>query len=256
MANRMKDLAEKISDEKYKEGAEIERSSKRYTRARVPSDNPLHILDVGCGTGLNAKELAAKGHKVTGIDISAVAIEKFRAAGFEGEQCDITQGIPYPDNTFDMVYASEVIEHLVDTEAFLAETYRVLRPSGQLVLSTPNSSFWVYRIFAVLGKTVTDVQHKGHVRFFSKKGLARFIAQAGYQDIHMAARHTYLILAGQIAGWIAPFLETIGFQRELRFRTKTWFWFLGRFSPRAGGFFADTLIATARKPHGASNRPQ
>jgi 2-polyprenyl-3-methyl-5-hydroxy-6-metoxy-1,4-benzoquinol methylase len=244
----MKNMAEQISDEKYKEGMEIERTSKQYTRACVPSDIPLKILDVGCGTGVNAKELAAGGHSITGIDISSVAIEKFREAGFEGHQCDITQGFPFPEDSFDVVYASEVIEHVVDTAAFFSETFRVLRPCGKLVLSTPNSSFWVYRLFVLAGKTVTDVQHPGHVRFFSKKGLEQFMTKAGYENIDIAGRHIFLILAGRMAEALAPLLERIGFKRELRFRTETWFWFLGGFSTRASRWWADTLIATAHKP--------
>jgi len=243
----MNKLAEKISDEKYKKGEEIERTSKQYTRARVPSDKALKILDVGCGTGVNAKELAAMGHEVTGIDISSIAIEKFRKAGFEGLQCDADDGFPFPDNSFDIVYASEVIEHVVDTESFLTETYRVLRPLGKLVLSTPNSALWVYRLYALMGKTFTEVQHAGHVRFFSKSGLKNFVFAAGYEQIEIAGRHIYLILAGRAASAIAPLLERIGFQRELSFRTKTWFWFLGGFSSRASRLWTDTLIITAQK---------
>ena len=240
--------AQKISDAKYTIGAEYERTSKQYTRALVPSDIPLYILDIGCGTGINAKALAANGHTVVGIDISPVAIDKFRREGFEGKQCDITEGIPYPDETFELVFASEVIEHVVDTEAFLAEICRVLRPSGRLVLSTPNSAFWVYRLFALLGRTVSDVQHRGHVRFFSRFGLARQVSGAGFEAVAVSGRHMYLILGERIGRSLEGLLRPLGFEQEIRFRTQAYFWHLSHFAKRASPLWTDTLILTARKP--------
>ena len=66
----MSSLSKKISDAKYTFGTEIERTYKQYTRSLVPPDIPLAILDVGCGTGINARKLAMHGHKIYGVDIS------------------------------------------------------------------------------------------------------------------------------------------------------------------------------------------
>ncbi|MCZ6721632.1 MAG: class I SAM-dependent methyltransferase, partial [Proteobacteria bacterium] len=77
-------LEQRISDAKYRRQAEFERTSKAYSLRLVPSSPPMKVLDIGCGTGVNAEALAAKGHEVSGIDISPVAIEKFRARGFDG----------------------------------------------------------------------------------------------------------------------------------------------------------------------------
>lgn len=240
-------FAERISDVKYAQGTEIERTSKKYARSLVPSDEPLEILDVGCGTGLNAKEIASNGHIVTGVDVSSVAIEKFRQAGFDGKQCDISYGIPFHDHSFDLVFASDVIEHLVDTEAFLKETYRVLRPSGRLILSTINSSFWVFRLFCLLGRTVSEVQHPGHIRFFSKAGLSEQVAEAGFESIVVSGRHMYFIVSGKAGELLEGILHTLGFQREIRFRTQSPFWHLSRFSKKASPLWAEALILTARK---------
>ena len=72
---------QRISDQHYAVRPEYERSFKVFSRQLVPSDRRLHILDIGCGTGLNAQHLAAQGHSVVGLDLSPVAIEKFRAKG-------------------------------------------------------------------------------------------------------------------------------------------------------------------------------
>ncbi|MFC1488222.1 class I SAM-dependent methyltransferase [Thermodesulfobacteriota bacterium] len=171
----MSKLAEKISDAQYTVGAAFERSSKQYTRSLVPSDEHLKIFDVGCGTGVNAEELAAQSHTAIGVDISSVAIEQFRQKEFEGKQCDITKGISYKGKKFDFVFTSEIIEHIEDAKAFLAELFRIPRPSVLLVLSTVYSAFWVFRFFSLSGRTVTEVQHPGHICFFSKLGLAEYV---------------------------------------------------------------------------------
>ena len=238
----------RISDAHYRSGAEYERSSKRFMRALVPADRPLRILDVGCGTGLNAAQLARCGHDVFGIDVSAVAIEKLRAQGLEGSVVDIeADPLPLPENTFDLVYASEVIEHCADTAGFLRNLSRVLKRDGTLLLSTPNSAFWVYRLLGLLGYAASEYQHPGHVRFFSKRSLAAAMEDRGFAVTAIGARHMYLVVGRRIGDPLAPLLDTLGFQKEPRFATGSHFWQLSAFARKASGFWADTLIVAARK---------
>ena len=61
-----------------------------------------------------------------------------RAPGVPLLNCDLGQGLPFRDETFDVILASEVIEHLAQPEVFLAEARRVLSTSGVLLLTTPN----------------------------------------------------------------------------------------------------------------------
>ena len=138
----------------YEQATELPRTSKVYTLACIPQGGPLAILDVGCGTGENSEAIAAKGHAVCGVDISAQAIAKYRQRGFDGRVMDIENGLDFPDGTFDLVFCSEVIEHLTAPEVLARESLRVLKPGGHLVLSTPNSAFWVYRGLGLLGFTV------------------------------------------------------------------------------------------------------
>lgn len=245
--SEMKKLSIRISDEKYASGTEIERTYKEFARSFVPSDRVLKILDIGCGTGVNASKLGEKGHQIIGIDISPVAIEKFRLQGFEGKVCDLTKGIPYGDDCFDLVFASDIIEHLEDTDVFLTEILRVLKPHGNLILSTINSAFWVFRIFALLGYTVSEVQHPGHIRFFSKRGLTIYATQAGFRSVRVAGRNMYFIISGNRWSALKTALKKLGFKSEIRFRTKIPFWHLSRLSIKASSFWSDALILTARK---------
>lgn len=238
---------QRFSDALYSQHGEIERSSKRYMREMVPCNRPLSILDVGCGTGLNASVLREMGHTVVGVDLSPVAIEKFTALGFEGHVCDIVEGLPFDDDRFDLVYASEVIEHVNDTASFLAELTRVLSPGGRLVLSTPNSAFWPFRLVGLLGWTVSEIQHPGHVRFFSKRSLTRAMTEAGLVNVRVSARHMYVLLPDGLARPLGPVFQRIGFEREYRLKTGSHLWHLNRLARNASPFWADTFIVMARK---------
>jgi 2-polyprenyl-3-methyl-5-hydroxy-6-metoxy-1,4-benzoquinol methylase len=241
-------LEKRISDAHYRSDAEYDRTSKRFMRSLVPSDRSLRVLDVGCGTGLNAAQLTQCGHDVFGIDVSPVAIEKLRAQGLKGAVVDIeAESLPVPENTFDLVYASEVIEHCVDTTRFLRKLRAVLKRDGGLLLSTPNSAFWVYRLLGLAGCTASESQHPGHVRFFSKRSLAAAIENCGFAITAISARHMYLVLGRRVGDPLARLLETIGFQKEPRFAAGNHFWQLSAFAHKASSFWADTLIVTARK---------
>ena len=237
-----------ISEAKYRSQREIERSSKAYMRELVPASGALEVLDVGCGTGVNAEEIRARGHRVVGMDLSPTAVGAFHGGGFRGVVADASVGLPFASDRFDLVFASEIIEHLVDGAAFLGELLRVLKPGGTLLLSTPNSAFWVYRVYAVAGRTLSDVQHPGHVRFFAMRSLKALVEEAGFADARFAARHIYLILFGGLTERLAPVLSSLGLRRELRFKTGSHFWHLSRFSRSASPIWADTFIVQARKP--------
>ena len=240
----------RISEAKYRVHREIERTSKLYMRALVPAGEPLKILDVGCGTGVNAEQVKALGHSVYGMDLSPTAVGALNRVGIPGIVADASFGLPLDAESFDLAFTSEVIEHLADGEAFLQELFRITKPGGRLLLSTPNSAFWVYRLYALAGRTLSEVQHPGHVRFYSRKSLRRLIEQAGFTDVKVSGRHIYAILFGKLAQRLDSFLCGLGFQRELRFKTGTHFWHLGRYAANASSLWADTLIVEARKPRG------
>jgi SAM-dependent methyltransferase len=119
MGNSKLEIA--ISNSHYASGTEYERTSKQYMRAMVPKSPTLRILNVGCGTGINASFFSESKHHVVGIDISPVAVEQYRARGFEGYVCDIeSQPLPFDAGSFDLVYASEVMSQVLDARGGLA----------------------------------------------------------------------------------------------------------------------------------------
>jgi hypothetical protein len=123
-----------------------------------------------------------------------------------------------------------------------------LKPGGLLLLSTPNSAFWPYRILGCLGRTATEYQHPGHVRFFSRRSLREAIEAAGFEIDRFSARHMYLILGRRIGDPLTSLLNACGLEKEARFATGDHFWQLSRFAQAASSFWADTFIVVARRP--------
>ena len=103
------------------------------------------VLDAGCGAGYGAAELAKSALSVVGADIAADAVafaqEHYRLPYLEFEQASCT-ALPHPAAAFDLVVAFEVIEHLTDWREFLLEARRVLSPTGQFIVSTPNKLYY------------------------------------------------------------------------------------------------------------------
>jgi len=117
-------------------------------------NNRAELLDVGCGDGkltLRAARVIGT-NQIYGIDVMPETIEKAKENGINVRNGDLNQRFPYEDESFDVVLASEIIEHLSNTDNFLEEIHRVLRSGGYTVISTPNLSSWPNIIFLVFGK--------------------------------------------------------------------------------------------------------
>ena len=112
------------------------------------------ILDVGCGDGNFSVVLREACHakEVHGLEVTSTGVESAKKNGVLAVQLDLDRSnFPYPENLFDAVFAGEVIEHLYDPDRFLGEIFRVLKPGGILVLTTPNLASIHNRIALLLG---------------------------------------------------------------------------------------------------------
>ena len=114
----------------------------RLSTCRQPS-----ALDIGCGGGLLSEEFARIGYQVTGIDPSVasirVAVSHARQSGYEIAYIVAPgEALPFPDASFDLVYCCDVLEHVDDLEAVIAETARVLKPGGIYIYDTLNRNFF------------------------------------------------------------------------------------------------------------------
>ena len=98
-------------------------------------DASISILDVGAGQGALSKRLHEAGYKVYACEFNK---DYFVYDKVEFKEANVAEYLPYDNNSFDIVVAAELIEHLLDQTKFLNECNRVLKPGGSLVISTPN----------------------------------------------------------------------------------------------------------------------
>jgi len=96
-------------------------------------------LDVGCGTGSDALELAARfGVEATGVDRSSTMVDEARRRGLRDAQVADAASLPFEQATFDGCWADRTFQHLGDPEAALAELVRVTKPGGRIVVADPD----------------------------------------------------------------------------------------------------------------------
>ncbi len=106
------------------------------------------VLEVGCGAGTDLARFAKGGAAVTGVDLAASAIELARA-NFEQQRLDgefhVANGeqLPFPDNSFDLVYAHGVVQYTADPQRLVDECRRVLTPGGEAVFQVYNRISWL-----------------------------------------------------------------------------------------------------------------
>jgi 2-polyprenyl-6-hydroxyphenyl methylase / 3-demethylubiquinone-9 3-methyltransferase len=107
-------------------------------RARLvpPAARPgAVLLDLGCGGGLLAPHVEDKGYRHVGADLVRSALEQARQHGVAAIRADVTR-LPFADGCADVVCAGELLEHVTDLPATVAEACRVLRPGGRIMLDT------------------------------------------------------------------------------------------------------------------------
>ncbi len=145
------------------------------------------VLDVGCGEGLFTSELVRAGAHAVGIDVAEEPLHRARAGHPELELALVAEEGPWEleDGAFDVVWAGEVIEHVLDTAAWLSEIRRVLRSGGSLLLSTPAHDRLTLirlalsrRAFAAHFDPRSD-----HLRFYSRQTLAQLLGEFGFEQV-------------------------------------------------------------------------
>ena len=128
------------------------------------------ILDVGCGTGANLKMLAAYG-KAEGVDISPQAVDFCHERGLDSVKLGAIEQLPYENDSFELVTALDVIEHLDDDIAGLREMRRVLRRDGRILVFVP--------AFMFLWGVQDDVSN--HRRRYTLPSLLKAVEEAGFR---------------------------------------------------------------------------
>lgn len=107
------------------------------------------VLDIGCGAGILTNALAQAGHRVHGIDLSPKSLEvaaKHDVTGSVAYQVANAYCLPYEDQTFNVVCAMDVLEHVEEPALLISEASRVLKPGGLFFFHTFNRNFLSYML--------------------------------------------------------------------------------------------------------------
>ena len=151
------------------------------------------VLDIGCAEGVLGSEIKKRyGCDVFGMEINKYAIKQAQRLGIKVKMADLENKWPFPDNSFDVVMAAQIIEHVINTDNIILEANRVLKKGGLLIITTPNLANWFNRIIFLFGfqPFYTEISLKdktlglkftrnftknrepiGHIRIFTLKGL-------------------------------------------------------------------------------------
>lgn len=127
-------------------------------------------LDMGAREGAQTRWLQAKGYQVTSTDVESLFPECLAL--------DANEPLPFADESFDLVWSSEVIEHLKDPTFSLSELRRVTKRGGELILTTPNSYALLFRAIALFGLTPRRIQRADHLHFFNLADIERLAPDA------------------------------------------------------------------------------
>lgn len=146
------------------------------------------VLDVGSGTGSFSQGASAAGARVVSLDIGTHLLKKVkercRSSLIGADACRL----PFRDRVFDIVISSECVEHTLDPMLALREMHRVLRPSGTLVVTTPNR-FWKFSLF--VANLLRARPYDGFENWISWGNLERHLTKLNMQIDSMFGFHLF-----------------------------------------------------------------
>ena len=128
-------------DSLYNEGKRVKMSFEENLISKMIEKNNKKgskFLDIGCGSGEISKHYMDLGFDVKGIDFSEKAISLASRLGINADVMDVDSGLDFEDNSFDLILAGDVVEHVFDPIFMLKEVGRILKPQGSFYATIPN----------------------------------------------------------------------------------------------------------------------
>jgi 2-polyprenyl-3-methyl-5-hydroxy-6-metoxy-1,4-benzoquinol methylase len=166
----------------------------------------VRILDIGCGEGHFAEILVRAGAEVVACDVAEEPLRRARAThpGLDLRLVEADRSLPFEDAGFDIVWAGDTIEHVLDTAPWFSEVRRVLASGGLILLSTPDHGL-LARLRLALSERAFAAHfdpRSDHVRFYTSRTIAELLNDFGFAEVTVVrrgrapgARHTLLTSA-------------------------------------------------------------
>jgi ubiquinone/menaquinone biosynthesis C-methylase UbiE len=157
---------------------------RRFALANIsPGDR---VLDLGCGAGELTGDLQPAKGSVVGVDVAEGALRRARARHPDVSflRAEIDGPLPLEDNAFDVVWSSEVIEHVADTARWMSEVRRVLRPGGRLLVTTPSHG----RLRLAVGGVERYSEPLGdHLHLYTARSLRALLTEFDFDKVDVRA---------------------------------------------------------------------
>ncbi len=137
------------------------------------------LLDIGFGAGTMLEVAKDMGWEVYGLEVSKPAAEQARQRGFNVVHGDLA-GSGYDEGYFDVITASEILEHLPAPESDLREIVRILRPGGLFWGTTPSAKALSFKILKLNWSVLSPPEH---IQLYSSKGAHLMLVESGFEKV-------------------------------------------------------------------------
>ena len=167
------------------------------------------FLDLGCDDGTFTMKIAKKINttKVYGVEIVKERIAMAQKKGIRVEKFDLNNRFHFENNFFDVIHANQVIEHLYNSDSFISEIFRILKPDGYAIISTENASSWCNIFTSIMGWQIFSLTN-----FSSKKqGIGNPFSLHRNADVYLDSWNHIRIY--NIRG-LKEYFEAFGFKVE------------------------------------------
>jgi 2-polyprenyl-3-methyl-5-hydroxy-6-metoxy-1,4-benzoquinol methylase len=162
--------------------------SSHYYAQRLTGSNQ-EVLDIGCGEGFLAVELAKNGNRVTGVDALPAAAKS--SALDDYYSADLNDGLDgvvreLHGKRFSRVLLLDILEHLNNPQRILVQCHDLVEKNGQMIVSVPNIANIHVRLLLLLGRfdyTERGLLDSTHVRFYTRKTIRALLEQTGYRIV-------------------------------------------------------------------------
>ena len=161
------------------------------------------VLDLGCGAGRFVAALRDAGAEAVGVELAEAALGRARrnAPGADLRLVEPDGSLPLDHASVDLVWCSEVLEHVADTAYLLLEVRRVLRPGGRVLVTVPYHGRIKGALIALARFDAHFDPLGQHLRFYTRSSLTATLQRSGFEAVRVRGWGGPPLLRAGLTGW-------------------------------------------------------